>query len=136
VVDGNFRIKLEGLDTLQELLERAGDQATPMLAQALVAEMQLVFRESQRRVPVGVTGNLKSSGRVKPPVVTANTVTVTLGYGGAARKYAAVVHQLPRMGINWTKPGTGSHFLADPLNEKLPDIERAIRDRLERMLST
>jgi hypothetical protein len=133
---GNFSIKVDGLEELEALLQRAGDRSTEVLTMALVQEMQLVFRESQKLVPVGKTGNLKSSGRQKAPVIKGETVSITLGYGGAARKYAAVVHQWPRTGINWTKSGTQSHFLSDPLTKRMPDIEQNIRRRIEGMLST
>ena len=82
------------------------------LKSAIYVEAESIMTASKRYyVPVGKTGNLKNSGTVTPPTESGNTVSVTLGYGGAAAPYAAVVHEKPK---SW---GQGRNkYLSQPLN--------------------
>lgn len=59
---------------------------------ALYQEAQSIMSESKGLVPVD-TGVLRASGSVDRPIDDGRTVSVTLGYGGAASEYAERVHE-------------------------------------------
>lgn len=124
---------VKGLDKLIHGLKLAGDRADKVVAAALFQEAQLVMRKSQQEVPVK-DGFLKASGEVEPPKLTAGRVVVTMGYGGAAQEYALYVHNSPYE-KNWTKAGTKSHFLSDPLTAAIPHIQVTLMRRIGRMMS-
>lgn len=130
---GNFGIRLDGITEIANVLAKAGPKALDVLERGLVQELQLVMLASQAQVPVGKTGNLKASGTIAPPVRGIDSVTITLGYGGAASVYAVYVHNSPHE-LHWTKPGTKSHFLSDPLQKALPALESRLAARIEAML--
>lgn len=132
VTGGDFTIKLTGLTDLQRVLAGAGAKSMDVLEQALVQECQLVMLESQKQVPV-MFGPLKGSATQRPPVRSGSTITIVLGYGGAASKYAVHVHNSPYE-KHWTKPGTKSHFLSDPLQARLHNIEATLTERIRNML--
>lgn len=81
------------------------------LKSALYVEAESIMTASKRYyVPVD-TGSLRNSGTVTPPTESGNTVSVTLGYGGASAPYAAIVHEKPKA---W---GQGRNkYLSQPLN--------------------
>lgn len=80
--------------SLQGLIQAA----PPALGAALFVEAEDIMGESKENfVPVDF-GTLRSSGHVQPPVVDGTVVEVAMGYGGAAAKYAAAVHENPRAG--------------------------------------
>jgi hypothetical protein len=56
-----------------------------------------------------------------------------MGYGGAASDYALIVHNGPER--NWTKSGTKSHFLSDPLQAAVPRIGDGIARRIGKLLA-
>lgn len=108
-------------DQLRELsrkAERAIDRAVYRFGQIEMAE-------SQKLVPVD-TGTLKNSGYVDKPKRTAGgSVSLELGYGGAAEAYAVYVHEDTEA---FHSVGQ-SHFLSQPLNESAPFFaERVGRD--------
>ncbi len=98
-------------------------------AAALYLQAEQIMTDSkQNYVPV-VTGALKGSGTVLKPVVVGNIITVVLGYGGAADKYAVIVHEYPA--------SYGQHknkYLQKPLNKaakSLPtQLAKSIRMRV------
>lgn len=81
------------------------------LKSALYVEAESIMTASKRYyVPVD-TGSLRDSGTVTPPLELGNTVSITLGYGGASAPYAAIVHEKPK---SW---GQGRNkYLSQPLN--------------------
>jgi hypothetical protein len=128
--DGGWTV--EGLDALQRLLRRGSQDTVKALGRALTEEAQLVMRASQQQVPVK-DGFLKASGEIKEPKFSSGFVKVTMGYGGAASDYALIVHNGPEK--NWTKSGTKSHFLSDPLQAAVPRIGDAIARRIGKLLA-
>ena len=129
----NQRVNIE-LDTAQLdrwfAAVRSGD-AENALTQALTEEMQIVFRQSQREVPVR-TGALKGSGRIDGPRHTGpGQVTVEVGYGGAASAYARVQHNDRSL----RHPGGGkAGFVSDPVLERTKTLRRNLSTRMERIL--
>ena len=80
-----------------------------------------VIAKSIREVPKDKTGALRSSNFVSRPRRAGNAITVVLGYGGMAARYALFVHEMPE-GTNWTTSGTGPKYLERPLNAARPSI--------------
>lgn len=67
------------------------------VVQAMVSEAEGVMRDSRPLVPV-VTGTLRSSATVDAPEIRGEEISITMGYGGAAKRYALKVHENPRAG--------------------------------------
>lgn len=105
-----------------------------MLARGLYAEANKIMAVSKRDyVPID-RGPLRASGTVFAPVkMGATGVSVTLGYGGAARAYAVVQHEdtsLSHPPKN-PRPRTGTHWSGRPGQAKY--LERAVNERKELM---
>jgi len=87
------------------------------VAQALFVEAERIMTDAkQNYVPVD-TGALMGSGTVLKPEITGRRISVTLGFGGAAAPYAAVVHEYPKK--------YGQHknkYLSQPLNKANKDM--------------
>ncbi len=93
-------VKITGGKELAKAFKQAEKRALAELVIALRLEAEGVMRASKREVPVGVSGFLRSSGFVKRPKVRGRGVSVTMGYGGAAKDYALFIHEGtgPRVG--------------------------------------
>lgn len=125
----SYDVQLVGTEALVKLLIAAGAEATPALARALYEEGQLAFRTSQKRVPYRF-GILKGSGRVFPPEVNGDDVDVTLGYGGAARKYAIHVHEINKNYRN----GKTYKYLSSAVEERQAGMEARVAKRIDRIM--
>jgi hypothetical protein len=109
----NFEV--EGLAQLQQRMAIAAAQPLERLGvvRTVVSEAEGVMRASRRLVPV-VTNTLRSSGTVEAPVITADEVSVGMGYGGAAKKYARKVHENPRAGKTGGFSPSGKKYYPRP----------------------
>lgn len=123
-------IELVGTDKLVNLLIRVGADLTPTLARAIYEEGQLAFRTSQKRVPYRF-GILKGSGRLFEPVVQGDDIDVTLGYGGAARKYAMAVHEIDK---NY-RSGKTHKYLSSAVEERVPQMNARLTARINRIIA-
>lgn len=85
-------LQIEGADQLLARLQRARKDSIRIIGPALYAEAWLIMADSKHIVPFE-QGTLSGSGTVFAPEYTANSVTVRLGYGGAAQAYAVVQHE-------------------------------------------
>ena len=92
------------------------------VTQALRMVAEEVMTESRRNyVPVGDTGHLKRSAQVHEPVVTADVISIELGYGDASSEYAAAVHEAPDTKSDGTMWGQGKNkYLTKPLYAMAP----------------
>jgi len=79
------------------------------LAQALYTRAQRIMTKAREGTPE-VSGNLRASGLVYPPVVEGNTISVTFGFGGMSTRYAAAVHWNPRSGHTGGFSPTGRRY--------------------------
>lgn len=84
--------KVKGTRELMRALERAGARAGEASAAALYQEGERVMAASKQEAPVGVDGVLRASGHVERPQMNTTGWQVRLGYGGASKGYAQVVH--------------------------------------------
>jgi hypothetical protein len=123
-------VDLVGSDRLIRLLIAAGGGAGEAMERGLYEEGQLAFRGSQKEVPYRF-GILKGSGRLFPPSSDgAGNVEVVLGYGGAAKKYAAAVHELDKNYNN----GKKRYYLLDPVQARVPNMDARLAKRIERII--
>ncbi len=124
-----MKIKLEGMDKLQNMLKVGGQQATIATARALYQQANRIFIDSQAQVPID-TGALRASGFVTKPYVVGTTATVQISYGGAAAPYAVIVHE--DLEANHTVGK--AKFLEDPLTQAIPNLTKNVADSVEVML--
>lgn len=87
------RVNVTGARELQAALKLAGDRAELAARAALYQEAERVMAASKQEAPVGVDGVLRASGFVELPKRVGQGWRVTLGYGGASKSYAAVIHE-------------------------------------------
>lgn len=100
------------------------------MAQVLNEEAQLIFRDSQRLVPVK-TGVLRASGQIVPPRKKGNNWEVVIGYGGAASSYALEQHE----NLQYRhKQGKSAKYLEIPANQRASKMAESIRNRLKRII--
>ena len=125
----NWKVELEGMDKLQKMLKVGGTQATTALARAVYTEANKIFFDSQAQVPID-TGALRASGIVTKPYISGNTVTVEIGYGGAAAPYAAIVHEDLEANHEVGK----AKFLEDPLTQAIPELGKSVANSVEQLL--
>lgn len=121
-----------GNKQLKQLLKTAGDELMGQLTQALHEEALLTMRVSQGQVPFR-KGILKGSKRVFTPEVTGDSVEVWLGYGGAARKYAKILHDAPE-GYFSFRNGKKRKYLEDPVERRADGLEYRLLKRMDRIL--
>lgn len=126
-----MRITWFGLDTLNSLLNKGATQGPTTTAIALNEEAQIMFAESQRRVPVK-NGDLRRSGMILPPVTSGNYITIEMGYGGAASAYALIQHE--RQDFRH-KEGKTWKYLEGPVRERIPNLEMRLQGRINRLLN-
>jgi hypothetical protein len=93
-----INVTLHGDREVKEKLRQLGLRALPAGAQSLFESAENIMTISKDQYVPVETGTLKASGFVRPPETRRSTVTVTLGYGGAAQGYALAVHENPRAG--------------------------------------
>ena len=105
-------VELEGQESLSRLFKRAGDGNRRALAQAIFKQANVVLNESKEIVPVD-NGDLKKSGKVENPKITATNIEVEISYGGDARAYAWIVHEDPNA---QHKDGQTFKYLEIPVN--------------------
>lgn len=102
-------IVIEGDLAVRKALQDLGEQAVPAIRAALYEEATALLNEADLLVPRD-TGTLAGSKfQAEESGVDAKSVAVTVGYGGAAAKYALSVHENPRSGkTGGMSPAVGS----------------------------
>lgn len=88
-----IHVKVTGTREMLRAIEQAGNRAIAATKAALYQEGERVMAASKMEAPVGVDAVLRASGYVRPPEPIGRGWRVTLGYGGAAKGYALVVHE-------------------------------------------
>ena len=102
------RIEIKGLDEALRKLRVMPENVKRFVGRGLYAEAETVMADSKENyVPVD-TGVLRKSGFVKAPAVTADEISVVLGFGGPAAPYALSVHENPRAGKTGGLPPSSS----------------------------
>lgn len=127
----SVRVTITGEPGFAEYEKWAAPRILDALEKALTEEMQFAFRQSQREVPVR-TGVLKNSGQLLPVERGEGTVSTGLGYGGAAKQYAAIIHNDRSRSIypSGGKPG----YASDPVLDRARGFEKTLAARIEKAL--
>lgn len=121
---------LKGAPEVMAKIQAAMATMKTQASAALYQEAEVEMTEAKARTPVD-TGTLRDSGHVQAPVEDADSVSVTMGFGGAAAGYAIIVHEdvegvVPRPG------GVGqSKFLESVLRESAPYLVERIASRIK-----
>ena len=127
----DYRLEVEGMNDLLEMLVRGGRNAVELSGRYLYSHATKVFEQSQLQVPVD-TGALRSSGYVTQPYIFGNQVAISIVYGQAAAPYALWVHEILEY---YHEPPTKSKFLEDPLTDSLEEFRAGFRRVLEDAVS-
>jgi len=87
-------------------------------------------------------GILRGSIRVKSNT-KGSKATIEFSAGGAAAAYAEAIHEHPSEAsppswkgkeLNWTTPGTGTHYIEIPVKEDLPKLDDVVADSVNRAI--
>ena len=128
-----MKIKMQWLDynnfekVVSDYTEREVDAA---MGQVLNEEAQLIFRDSQRLVPVE-TGVLRASGQIVAPRKKGSKWEVVIGYGGAASSYALEQHE--NLAYRH-KEGKTAKYLEIPARQRANNAAQSIKNRLKRII--
>ncbi len=87
-----MNVEWAGMDKFRALIATAPERVTLASGAAIYEEGNAIMAVSRHLVPVE-TGTLRASGFVDMPHVEGMTVSVELGYGGAASAYAMIQHE-------------------------------------------
>lgn len=110
----NATVEYRGLEAVLANARLFGAAARSASRGALYRRAEAIMADSKEHyVPVD-QGILRDSGHVELPEDTADGITVTLGYGGAAEAYAVVQHE--DLSLNHPNGG-GPKYLERPLLE-------------------
>jgi len=124
-------IELINAEALKRLTSnQVNDICINAVGQALTEEAQIMFRNSQRRVPVD-TGTLRRSGVILPVRKVGVDWEIEMGYGGAASEYALDQHE--RADYRHAEGKTWK-YLEGPVRERMPNLEQNIAKRIQRIL--
>jgi hypothetical protein len=107
----SLTLTITGTEALSAALMQTGPRFQQAAASGLFVEAEAIMADSKEHyVPVD-TGTLKNSGHVQLPEIDGTTVTVQMGYGGAAEAYAVVQHER----LEFNHPVGGPKYLERPL---------------------
>ena len=144
-------LRISGFDQLRAVIKKLGDVAATAGAAAIYREAERIMTDSkQNYVPVAPDGGtLKASGVVALPEHKGNTITVVMGYGGAAAAYALAVHEHlsahsppswiaaedSGSGVHWHLSGRGPKYLEKPFNEARKGMDARLAEDVRREIA-
>jgi len=120
------KFTMSGGDEMRAKLQRLAKRFPQEEEMALFQEAQIEMTESKKRVPVD-TGTLRASGHVLKPETKWGRTSVDLVYGGAAEKYAVIVHE----DLEANHKVGQAKFLESVLMESAPTMGERIAKRVE-----
>lgn len=119
-----------GFRELDQRLARAVRETPAIVGGALYLLGSDIMGDSKELVPLDY-GVLRASGRVLPPEVSGATITVALGYGGAASDYAWRQHEEE----DWRHSGgRQAHYLSEPVEARENDFTARLAQTVDRLL--
>jgi len=123
----SFNLNLNGLDRALVWFQAEPDRVRKGTAQGLDASAVAIMGKAQEIVPLDL-GPLRASGTVLPPEISGNTISVTLGFGGAAEDYAWRQHE----DLTYKHaPGRQAKYLEQPMMEAESSILGRIVDAIQ-----
>lgn len=126
LADLHFTFELKGTDKVQAKIVAALQSMSGKAEAALYQEAERIMTEAKKRTPVEF-GTLKNSGHVQPPEREANSVSVTMGFGGSAEDYAIVQHE----DLSFHHNVGEAKFLENPIREAAPHLLERIASRIK-----
>jgi hypothetical protein len=124
-------IEMKGREEMQRALRLLGPKAKEEMGNALWNEGNRILNAAKAITPFD-EGTLEGSGTMSPlPEHTADGVSVTIGFGGAAKEYAVVQHE--ELSYHH-KPPTQAKFLEKPFKEASEGMGFRIAQELWRKL--
>jgi len=123
-------VEVKGLDKVVNNIKNLTGDIQQNLVGILYQEGEGLISEAKEEVPVD-TGALRASGYVRWPEYQGNTVTVQVGFGGAAAPYALIVHENLEAHHN---PPTKAKYLEDPFNRRATTLDQRIGNKLKAKL--
>lgn len=128
----NVTMHVDATDFIAKM-EAFHDRAKEAAAMALFEEATDIMEKpngARDQAPVDTTA-LRESGKVLEPVITTDSVTVTLGFGDSAIPYAHRQHEE----LEWRHPVHGkAKYLEDPINEASQGFMERIAARVRAIL--
>lgn len=115
------RVDLTGQKKLMKVLTTLASLAPQIVGAALYREGGAIMTKSKKLCPVDL-GNLRATGDVAPPEEHGGHVTVTLGYGGPAAKYAVAQHER----LDFKHTVGQAKYLEDPMLEAAQGMDARI----------
>ncbi len=112
---------MKGVAEWKKVVKTLGAAMPVSVASALMVEAETVMTQSKLQVPLD-EGVLRSSGTVDKPRKRGNTISVTIGYGGAAKDYAEAQHE----NMDYYHRTGSAKYLQRPMEH----AERGFRKRL------
>ncbi len=103
-------VEFKGTEKVMKALQALGERAQKAMGAALYQEGNDILRAAKIITPVK-TGVLKGSGFVGMPQYSGASVTVDIGFGGAASAYAVIQHE--ELDYKHTPP-TQAKYLEQP----------------------
>ena len=141
---GRVVVSVLGGDALRRALAASVPRLQMALDRAIYAEANNILSDAKKRTPVD-TGTLRASGYVTLPQPSGAGSRVEAGFGGAAKKYAAVVHERVYRTISEGEyellvpvahdPGTGAKFLESAVSAAQGGMAERIGARVARSLA-
>lgn len=130
----NDGFTLEGMDDFLRRLDALDSGIGPASARAVKKEAETIMTDSKRNYVPVEDGVLRNSGYVNDPEVARDSVSVEMGYGGAASAYAVVQHE----NLNFKhRDGRSAKYLEKPLIAAMRGMDerlaKAIGDEIERL---
>ncbi len=124
----SFTVSLDGIDALRAKIEGAKQALTQNVSAGLFQFGEDIMARSEPITPVD-TGFLLSTGHVDLPVVSDDTITVTLGYNA---EYALTVHENLNPNVRWSRPGSGPLYLSTPAQEMESELPGRMADAVRK----
>ena len=125
-----FYIKSDEIKLLGDAIARIPQEMPHVLEKAIYEEALVIFKESQRIVPID-TGALYSSGTVHLPKKEGNRTFARVTYGGSAASYALYVHE--NLYARHDAP-TQAKYLETPLYRQIPVLIKNLATRINHMI--
>lgn len=118
-------VEIAGLGALVAKLRQADERVRDEVRGVLSREAERIMTNAKLRTPVR-TGALRASGQVAAPEASGTSVTVEMGFGSAAVRYAIFVHENLR-----ARHAVGeAKFLERAVDEARATLERRIADEI------
>ena len=136
-------VTVHGIKELERDFRKLGFEAGPAIEKGVTEVGQRIIGDAMELVPVD-TGNLRATG-TSTVERTKRAVSVVVGFGGPAARYALAVHENPRSGKtgglspsgkkyrSWATVGQWQ-YLAQPFKAWAPKAVDIIAKHVQRML--